>query len=144
MIIIIKYQDNNVIFYFAEIICLVRWPRRAMTVNTRRFFYHYTRRFFPSKLHSPFFSSEWHATFFRCNNLIHAAFFKCNINCTRRVFFNLRSKLRVSMKMGAIIRLVCFIKTKYLVNTTQKYITFQSFNMNIYIHLNLNVFSRGK
>ena len=43
----------------------VRWPRRAMTVNTRRFFfYHYTRRLFSSKLHSPFFSSELHATFF--------------------------------------------------------------------------------
>ena len=126
---------------------LQNYTRRFFRQNdTRRFFNaiitrdvfsaeNYTRRFFRRKLH---------ATFFQCDNLIHAAFFKCNINCTRRVFFNLRSKLRVSMKMGAIIRLVCFIKTKYLVNTTQKYITFQSINMNIYIHLNLNVFSRGK
>jgi hypothetical protein len=54
----------------------VRWPRRAMTVNTRRFFYHYTRRFF---------SSELHATFFQCNNYTRR-FFQCN-NYTRR-FFN--------------------------------------------------------
>ena len=42
----------------------LRWPRRAMTVNTRRFFTITLVVFFPSKLHSPFFSSELHATFF--------------------------------------------------------------------------------
>jgi hypothetical protein len=36
-----------------------------MTVNTRRFFYHYTHRFFPFKITLAVFSSELiHATFF--------------------------------------------------------------------------------
>jgi hypothetical protein len=111
-----------------------------MTVNTRRFFYHYTRRFFhfPSKLHSPFFLQNYTRRFFQgciwCNNytrrffnasytrrffnaiLLHATFFP---KITLAVFLELRFKLRVSlrMKIGAIIRLVCFIKTKNHVNT---------------------------
>ena len=115
-----------------------------MTVNTRRFFTITLVVFFPSKLHSPFSSSELRATFFQCNNYtqrffnvittrdvfsmqeLHATFFP---KITHTVFLDLRFKLRVSlrMKMGAIIRLECFIKTKNHVNTVQNF-TFQSVN----------------
>ena len=73
--------------------------------------------FSPSKLHSPFFSSKLHATFFQ-RNIIHAAFFQCN-NYTRRFFQKLHSPFFKShvLNWGAIIRLVCFIKTKNHVNT---------------------------
>jgi hypothetical protein len=90
--------------------------------------------FFPSKLHSPLFSSELYATFFQCNNYTRR-FFNAIITCdvfpkiTLAVFLELRFRLRVSlrMKMGAIIRLVCFIQTKNHVNTVQNF-TFQSVN----------------
>jgi hypothetical protein len=114
----------------------LRWPRRAMTVNTRRFFTITLVVFFPSKLHSPFFSSELHATFFLRDDAIITRdvfsmqyytrrFFNAIITrdvfptITLAVFLELRFKLRVSLrtKMGAIIRLVCFIKTKNHVNT---------------------------
>jgi hypothetical protein len=57
---------------------------------------------------------------------LHATFFP---KITLAVFLELRFKLRVSlrMKMGAIIRLDCFIKTKNHVNTVQNF-TFQSVN----------------
>jgi hypothetical protein len=35
---------------FSYYITMADWPRRAMAVNTRGFFYHYTRRFFPFKI----------------------------------------------------------------------------------------------
>jgi hypothetical protein len=88
---------------------------------TRRFFQgwcnNYTRCFFNAIL-------RIHATFFQCNNytrrflnaiITRDVFSK---NYTRR-FLELRFKLRVSLrtKMGAIIRLVCLIKTKNHVNT---------------------------
>ena len=101
-------------------------------INTRRFFQgdaiitrdifsmqYYTRRFFNALI--------IHATFFQCNTTeLHATFFP---TITLAVFLELRFKLRVSlrMKMGAIIRLVCFIKTKNHVNTVQNF-TFQSVN----------------
>ena len=108
-----------------------------MTVNTRRFFYHYTRRFFPFKITlAVFFFRITRDVFFRddaiitrdvfsmqsytrrfFNAIITRAFFPKLI--TLAVFLELRFKLRVSLrtKMGAIIRLVCFIKTKNHVNT---------------------------
>jgi hypothetical protein len=107
-----------------------------MTVNTRRFFYHYTRRFFSFKITlAVFFFRITRDVFFRDDAIITRdvfsmqyytrRFFNAIItrdvfskNYTRR-FLELRFKLRVSLrtKMGAIIRLVCFIKTKNHVNT---------------------------
>ena len=109
-----------------------------MTVNTRRFFYHYTRRFFPFKITlAVFFFRITRDVFFRDDAIITRDVFSMQ-SYTRRffnaiitgdvfsktdytvaVFLELRFKLRVSLrtKMGAIIRLVCFIKTKNHVNT---------------------------
>ena len=112
------------------------------------FLQNYTRRFFSFKITlAVFFFRITRDVFFRddaiinytrrfFNAILHATFFQCN-NYTRRFFqqlhspffLELRFKLRVSlrMKMGAIIRLVCFIKTKNHVNTVQNF-TFQSVN----------------
>jgi hypothetical protein len=77
-----------------------------------------------------FFRSTVQATFFQCNNYTRRLFNAIIIrdvyskNYTRR-FFKLRVSLR--MKMAAIIRLVCFIKTRNHVITVQN-LTFQSVN----------------
>jgi hypothetical protein len=75
-----KYSNSNFVkqgmFIFQQTKNYDGRPRRAMSVNTRRFFYHYTRRFF---------SSELHATFFQCNNYTRR-FFQCNNLFARDVF----------------------------------------------------------
>ena len=103
----------------------LRWPRRAMTVNNRRFFL---------PLHSSFFPLQNYTRRYFLQNYTRR-FFNAIITCdvfpkiTLAVFLELRFRLRVSlrMKMGAIIRLVCFIQTKNHVNTVQNF-TFQSVN----------------